>query len=90
MGKDERPRPGGRARPRPGRAREHSGRACARPGSTGSDHSARRAVSPTALYRVEELVRLKPAPEIALMRKLKRALDPDGVLNPGKVLPPEG
>ena len=38
-------------------------------------------------YRVAELVRLKPPGELALLRRLKRALDPDGLLNPGKVLP---
>ncbi len=38
-------------------------------------------------YRVEELVQRRPAAEIALAQRLKAALDPDGVLNPGKVLP---
>jgi FAD/FMN-containing dehydrogenase len=33
--------------------------------------------------------RLKPAAELELMWKIKRALDPDDLLNPGKVLPPE-
>ena len=37
--------------------------------------------------KVEWLARSKPAPVVALMRTLKSALDPDGTLNPGKVLP---
>jgi D-lactate dehydrogenase len=28
------------------------------------------------------------APTLALMRRLKTAFDPDGILNPGKLLPP--
>ena len=35
----------------------------------------------------EENAHYKPAVEIALMRSLKQALDPAGILNPGKVLP---
>ena len=31
----------------------------------------------------------KPPPAVALMHGLKRLLDPNGILNPGKVLPPE-
>ena len=31
--------------------------------------------------------RHKSATEIELMRRLKRTLDPDGLMNPGKVLP---
>ena len=38
--------------------------------------------------RIGELLRLKPAAELALLRRVKHALDPDGLLNPGKVLPP--
>jgi FAD/FMN-containing dehydrogenase len=34
----------------------------------------------------EELVRYKSAVELRLMRDLKRALDPQGLMNPGKVL----
>jgi FAD/FMN-containing dehydrogenase len=35
----------------------------------------------------EENAHYKPAVEIALMRSLKQALDPAGILNPGKLLP---
>jgi FAD/FMN-containing dehydrogenase len=41
-------------------------------------------------YRVAELLRLKPPAEVELMRAIKRALDPDDRMNPGKVLPAEG
>ena len=36
--------------------------------------------------KVEELVRVKSAVEIALMRRIKAALDPKGILNPGKLI----
>jgi len=34
----------------------------------------------------DELPRYKSAVELALMRRIKRALDPHGLMNPGKVL----
>ena len=38
------------------------------------------------IAKVAELVRYKDPVEIDLMRTVKRALDPDGIMNPGKVL----
>ncbi len=37
------------------------------------------------LAKLEELVRVKDPLELDLMRKLKAALDPEGLLNPGKI-----
>jgi FAD/FMN-containing dehydrogenase len=34
----------------------------------------------------DEIARHKPAIELDLMRAVKRALDPQGLMNPGKVL----
>jgi FAD/FMN-containing dehydrogenase len=34
----------------------------------------------------DELVRVKSPVEIDLMRRIKAALDPNGILNPGKLL----
>jgi FAD/FMN-containing dehydrogenase len=34
----------------------------------------------------DELTRYKPAVEVELMRRIKRALDPENLLNPGKVV----
>ena len=36
-----------------------------------------------------EFARYADAGEIELMRRIKAALDPKGILNPGKLLPPE-
>ena len=38
--------------------------------------------------KVDELVRYAPAAELATMHSIKQALDPRGILNPGKVLGP--
>ena len=40
------------------------------------------------LVKVDELARYKSPTELALMQRIKAALDPAGLLNPGKVLPP--
>jgi FAD/FMN-containing dehydrogenase len=37
-------------------------------------------------YRIAELARLRPEAELDLMRRMKTMLDPNGLLNPGKVL----
>ena len=36
-----------------------------------------------------EMARYKPPVEIAMMRAIKRALDPDNLFNPGRLLPGE-
>ena len=45
-----------------------------------------RASRELALLKRDELARTAPPLEIEIMRRLKAALDPQGLLNPGKVL----
>ena len=40
------------------------------------------------LLKRDELPRYKPAVALDLMRKIKQTLDPDGIINPGKILAP--
>jgi D-lactate dehydrogenase (quinone) len=42
------------------------------------------------LAKRDYMARAIDAPTLALMRAIKRELDPKGILNPGKVLPPNG
>ena len=54
----------------------------ARAGSVSAEHG-------IGLEKQPWLAQCRSAPELALMRTLKRALDPKGILNPGRVLPTE-
>jgi len=53
----------------------------ARNGSISAEHGIGR-------MKVEELTHYKTKTELDLMRKIKAALDPDGIMNPGKVIMP--
>ncbi len=65
---------------RPGITREVHERAHALGGSISAEHGLGR-------LKAAENVRRKPTAEIAMMRAIKRALDPQGLMNPGVVLP---
>jgi FAD/FMN-containing dehydrogenase len=41
------------------------------------------------LIHTPEMTQFKPAVELALMRKVKHLLDPSGLFNPGRLLPPD-
>jgi len=48
-------------------------------GSVSAEHGVGR-------LKVDEIAHYKPGPEMDMMRAVKRALDPDGMMNPGKVV----
>jgi len=48
-------------------------------GSVSAEHGVGR-------LKVDEIAHYKPGPEMDMMRAVKRALDPDGLMNPGKVV----
>jgi FAD/FMN-containing dehydrogenase len=52
----------------------------ARGGSISAEHGVGR-------LKRDELPRYKPAIELELMARVKRALDPESLMNPGKILP---
>ena len=39
--------------------------------------------------KMGQLAEFRPAVEIDMMRRIKQALDPHNIMNPGKVIPPE-
>ena len=40
------------------------------------------------LLKTRQMMRYKSQVELGLMRSIKSALDPDNIMNPGKVIPP--